>query len=290
MKHLLELMRNSPKATAVIELDYSVLDCNEPFIVMFGAIKGRNVLDLLARDPHRKKLAFLLGNTAPGWKGGEVNLELTGEGSKLCWVEVHSRTTSGRLVHFVEFINVENFHILELAYLHKLRRVQDDELWVLDSDGGVIWRKEAQSDDDIFISHNLIEFIHEDCQSGWRRILANAKKYPGEVHSFQTRAKSDGQMRYVDLCYLADIIVGGRFYMVSRHNMPSGSRLILRLKEAWAINSDDELARRLGTNKAAIRRADAEEAVPPAWLVRTGQLTGFSIDWLLTGQGSKRRI
>ncbi|UQZ90716.1 hypothetical protein C4J81_16495 [Deltaproteobacteria bacterium Smac51] len=117
-----------------------------------------------------------------------------------------------------------------------------------------------------------------------------ARAIPGEAVECRIRASIDGASRIIDICYLAGGIFGGRFYAASRKTTPAGSRIVLRLKEAWGVREDQELAARLGTSQATVSRANQRESVPASWLVKTFEETDFSLDWLLTGQGFKRRI
>ena len=289
MKNLIELLNSVPKAAALINQNHCILDCNSAFIAQIGEAKGQKIGNWLADDPHLDKINKLLPEQKPGWHGAEIMLNLPG-GAALCWCETHSLITDKQLVHFLEIVNVEMFRKLEAAYLHQLRRVVDDNLWILDEDGRLIWVRADNQNFKNFLGRDSRALIFKADQQSWDTVLIEAKTSPGQTKEVQLRAAADASARFIDVCYLAGTLMGGRFYAASRSTSPSGSRIILRLKEAWAVSNDEDLARHLGTKKSAIHRANAAESVPPVWLVKTGQMTGFSLDWLLTGQGDKRRM
>ena len=243
----------------------------------------------MADGPHLDKInKFLLGQK-PGWRGIEIMLNLL-NGPTLCWCETHSLIADRQLVHFLEIVNVDMFRRLEAAYLHQLRRVVDDNLWILDEEGRLIWVRADNQQFKNFLGYESRALIFEADRQLWDSVLIEAKAAPGQTKEVQLRAAADASSRFIDVCYLAGTIMGGRFYAASRSTSPAGARIILRLKEAWSVSRDEDLALHLGTKKSAIHRANATESVPPVWLVKTGQMTGFSLDWLLTGQGDKRRM
>lgn len=288
MNYLIELVKNVPKAAALVGPDEHILDCNSKLRALAGDLRQKAV-GQLAEEPHLARLRKLFSLNKPGWRGDEITLNFSGK-SALCWCEIHSLVIDGQLVHFLEIMDVERFHTLEAAYLHQLRRVMDDNLWVLDEAGDLVWVRTNNQVLQSFLGRDSAALILESDRQLWKRTLSLAQNNPGQTQEVQIRAAADGAGRYIDLCYLDGSPMGGRFYVASRSTVPTGSRIILRLKEAWTVSTDDDLAKQLGTKKSAISRANAEESVPPVWLVKTGQLTGFSLDWLLTGQGEKRRI
>lgn len=289
MKHLVELLKNVPKAAAIVGPDRHILECNDRFAALAGRAKGDKAPDRLADGPHRARMEKLLSNPRPGWRGAEITLKLSGQHT-LCWCESHSLINHDRLLHFLEILDLEQFRTLEAAYLHQLRRVVDDNLWILDDDGALIWMRANGPEFEKLRGRDSRELVLAGDRPLWDATLARGKSNPGRTQEIRLRSALNGGTRFIDLCYLPGSIMGGRFYVASRSDTPSGSRVVLRLKEAWGVSTDTDLARRLGTNKSAVSRANDAESVPPAWLVKTGQATGFSLDWLLTGQGEKRRM
>lgn len=290
MKYLIELLHTLPKAAAIIEVDQQILECNAQFVELFGDGKGCNLVDFLtASGPHRDKLKNLISGTTPGFKGDEIVLRREPR-PMLYWCEIHSTYSGGRLVHVFEVINVENFHVLEISYLQQLRRVSGDNLWVYSDDGTLIWFKIINEGYEKFLGRDGRYLVTEESWPQWDKAMAKARRTPGTVASMVVVSSTDGLTRYVDVCYLPGLIVGGRYYMTSRLANPSGNPVMDRLKDAWATQSDEELAGYLNTTKKDIVKTVNESDVPPDWLIKTGQLTGVSIDWLLTGHGDKRRF
>lgn len=287
-KYVLGLLNSLPRPGAIISTDLIIWELNDKFKAQIGDLKGKHAVDSLTTGRHKERFKSIFSGTQPGWKGAEVLINLA-DHPALCWCENHSFIADGHHRHFLEVVSVEKLQTLEATYLNKLRRVLDDNLFILDDEGMIIWHRSADQGYGNCISSLSAESILEEDRPKWNKALAAAKKKPGQGVEVTVKVKLDGSIRYIDLCYVPGTLMGGRFYMASRRSVPSGSRIIDRLKEAWAVDSDEELARRLGVAKNDIGQATSETNVPPDWLVKTGQLTGFSIDWLLTGYGERRR-
>src|ERR1700751_1405021 len=62
----------------------------------------------------------------------------------------------------------------------------------------------------------------------------------------------------------------------------------MRLREAFKNVSQSEIARQLGLSNSAVTNY-VEGRIPPAeTLIKMADLTGYSIHWLMTGEGSRR--
>lgn len=60
-----------------------------------------------------------------------------------------------------------------------------------------------------------------------------------------------------------------------------------RLREAFGNASNTQIAERLSVSKATITNYMAGKIPPPETLIEISKMTEFSIDWLLTGDGTK---
>lgn len=65
--------------------------------------------------------------------------------------------------------------------------------------------------------------------------------------------------------------------------------IIGRLKEALDVKSDGQLAKYLGITRQNIGAARKRDDVPPGWIYRVAELSGYSMDWLRFGQGPLKR-
>lgn len=286
---LLALLRAVPRPAAIIDRRGAILDINASFRALCGPPRLPDAAAAYSDGAHSERLRRVLGLDRPGWRGAEITLLLHGK-PRLCWCEVHSLTIEGQLLHFLELHDMEQLRALEAAYLNHIRRVADDNLWVLDENGVLLWVRAENEAYGRFIDRLAHEAILPDDWMIWNAAMAEAQAAPGKPAECALRSVLDGRSRYVDLCWLPGGIFGGRFYAASRTTEPLGCKVVRRLKEAWAVRDDKELAVKLGTSGAAVSRANKNETAPAAWLIKTGEQTGFSIDWLLTGQGNKRRI
>ena len=59
--------------------------------------------------------------------------------------------------------------------------------------------------------------------------------------------------------------------------------IIGRLKEALDVKSDGQLAKYLGITRQNIGAARKRDDVPPGWIYRVAELSGYSMDWLRFG-------
>ena len=65
--------------------------------------------------------------------------------------------------------------------------------------------------------------------------------------------------------------------------------VIARLKEALRVKSDGQMANYLGITRQNIGAARKRGDVPPGWINKVAELTGYSMDWLCFGNGPKMR-
>jgi hypothetical protein len=72
-------------------------------------------------------------------------------------------------------------------------------------------------------------------------------------------------------------------------NLSESEEIIGRLKEALSVKSDGQLANRLGISRQNIGAARKRDDVPPGWIHKVAELSGYSMDWLRFGHGPKIR-
>ena len=65
--------------------------------------------------------------------------------------------------------------------------------------------------------------------------------------------------------------------------------IISRLKAALKVKSDGQLATHLGISRQNIGAARKRDDVPPGWIYKVAEISGYSMDWLRFGQGPKVR-
>ncbi len=66
--------------------------------------------------------------------------------------------------------------------------------------------------------------------------------------------------------------------------------VIERLKGALRVKSDGQLANHLGISRQNIGAARKRDDVPPGWIHKVAELSGYSMDWLRFGHGPKIRM
>jgi len=73
-------------------------------------------------------------------------------------------------------------------------------------------------------------------------------------------------------------------------SLSESEEIIDRLKEALNVKSDGQLANHLGISRQNIGAARKRDDVPPGWIHKVAELSGYSMDWLRFGHGSKIRM
>jgi hypothetical protein len=66
--------------------------------------------------------------------------------------------------------------------------------------------------------------------------------------------------------------------------------VITRLKEALRVKSDGQMANYLGISRQNIGASRKRDDVPPGWINKVAELTGYSMDWLCFGNGPRMRV
>lgn len=285
---LTSLMRTLPRAAALVDGAGAITGCNEPFTELFGRDQVKRDVTRLA-PPNQQQAMHALLAMQPGWRGAELPLNTT-EGPGLFWTEVYTlHNCSGDLVRLISLHDVGMMRTMEAAYLHKIRKVADDNLWILDSSTTLLWARTSSPELDAAIGCRAHELVLTEDRAIWDKCIRKARNRPGTPVECAVRSSADGMARTVDVCYLSGGLFGGRFYVASRSTEPTGCRIVRRLKEAWQVRTDKDLADKLETAQSSISLANKSESVPPAWIVHTGTHTGASMDWIAYGQGQKRR-
>lgn len=62
-----------------------------------------------------------------------------------------------------------------------------------------------------------------------------------------------------------------------------------RLMTVFTVDSDSELARKLGVNRQTLGSWRSRQSIPYALCVNVSEAEGVSLDWLLTGEGAMLR-
>lgn len=62
-----------------------------------------------------------------------------------------------------------------------------------------------------------------------------------------------------------------------------------RMKEVTGVKSDTAFAKSLGLNQSSVSGAKERQSIPPTWAIQIAEKYGVSLDWLMFGEGSKKR-
>lgn len=276
------LVKVLPRPAALIDKDYNLLLANQAFDSVFDKLFG----SIINASGITTDIINLFGLTSPGWRSTEISLT-KGNEHKIYWCEVYTLSIPDTYLHLLHMHDMTQVRTLEDAYLHAIKKMPDDNLWICASDTTLLFVPTNSKRLKTFIGKQAKELILIEDWAIWNQAITQAKTKPSNIINVVIRSKIDGLPRMVDLRYLPGELFGGRFYAATRSIEPTGSRIIRRLKEAWMVRTDGALAKALGTAKSAVSKASNQEAVPPSWIIRTGSRTGTSLDWLMWGIGDK---
>ena len=282
---LAQLVYAMPRPAALIAENHSISAANAPFEELFGSLQEVVILDILG---HHGEGRTLIEQVKPGWAGMELPIQtLSGQG--LYWCETYTLYEKKNLVHILSMHSMDQLRTLEAMYLHAIRKVEDDNLWIVDEGGTLLWARTDSEHLKSYLGRKAHELVLTEDRRIFQACMHTAVENAGSPMECAVRSALDGSNRLLDICFLDGGLFGGRFYAASRTTEPRGNRIVRRLKEAWQVFSDRELAEKLDISRSGVSRANAQERVPAEWIVKTGENTGVSLDWLMSGQGAKHR-
>lgn len=73
-------------------------------------------------------------------------------------------------------------------------------------------------------------------------------------------------------------------------SLSESEEIVNRLKEALNVKSDGQLANHLGISRQNIGASRKRDDVPPGWIHKVAEISGYSMDWLRFGHGPKKRM
>ncbi len=194
----------------------------------------------------------------------------------------------------------------ENAFMEELRASETEIVAVMDDQGRILRRFPQTQGPSIFgradiqdayslDMRTILDLLHPEdlplVQQAMQRVLGQQREWQLECRlRDHSSAYSTAAMRLV----FNDVVSGeARMYVVIRDisdqvALRQAGPVIERLKAAAKARTDRELAAFLNVSAAAISNARKNERVPADWLLQTGQRTGHSIDWLVSGLGPAR--
>ena len=277
-----------PRPAALLDSAGAVLGCNEAFAARFGKSEGAYWLQLVGDGGilrEAEKRAITSGRHA----GAEAPLPSADGKLSPMWCDIYPLNCDGAPLRVVVLHSTRYLRNVELMYMHRIRRNTDDNLWLLDDAGRVIWFRvgadNPHNQDDL--GHPALDLVAETDRAVALRAGKEARATPGLiVHMVVHLAKTDNAAE-VDMAYLPAGLYGNRFYVAARKAVPRGNRIVDRMMEAYQVDTYTALADKMHINKSSISRAAQTDSAPADLLVRCHDDTGVSLDWLMTGQGNK---
>lgn len=192
----------------------------------------------------------------------------------------------------------------ENAFMEELRTSDSEVVAVLDDQGRILRRSPQTLTPSIFgrtgtqdaysqDMRTILDLLHPEDLPMVQHAMQRVPREHREEHlecRFRNQASSYSTVA-VRLIFNEAVSGEPRVYAVVRDitdqvALRHASLVIERLKNAAGARTDRDLASFLNVSAAAISNARKNERIPADWLIQTGQRTGRSIDWLVSGLGS----
>lgn len=276
LRRLLDIL---PRPAAIIRQDYTISTHNRHFAEVCD-IRYGTILDALSPAPG---VTRLLSTTETGYQGLEVALH-----GKVFWCETYSVKILGKITHLLTMTDATQQRAFEASHLEMvIRKVNDDNLWIMGEDLQLLYVRADAAALNSYIGRPTAELVAPADRPAWERCIRAARDAPEQTIECSVCAASDGLPRMITIQYLPSGTYGGRYYAATRRDEPHGIRVLRRIKEAYQIRTDAELAHAMGITPSAVSRANTTGKYPDSWVLNTWRATGVSAHWLLTGQGPK---
>ncbi|WP_462325271.1 PAS domain S-box protein [Desulfoplanes sp.] len=193
----------------------------------------------------------------------------------------------------------ENDYLDEIGSTNGAVFVLDTQCRIIRRRGRVLRPGAAPVDSDRYRHLDLkivFEIIHpqdlERAQGFIKRIVQTKTPHQGE---FRVRRTSrEYALMEVRGVYSDAYFPEGRIYVAVRDISHLGDlrrpgQVLERLKQATGTTTNKDLAAFLGVSPTSISNAIKNQKIPADWMMGVGLETGFSVDWLVTGKGGRRR-
>lgn len=287
LEHLVAMF---PRWAALTNEKGTILIRNEGFAERFGRGSG-HWLDLAGDGTGTLRAAETRALEQGNHAGAEAPLPKPGGGMEPVWCDIYPLHCESGAYRVIVLHSTEYLRRAELAYLHSIRRATDDNLWIADADGRVIWMR-VGTDNPLgreALGRHVREMVAPGDRATLLRAAREAAENPGTTAHLYAQPLGADSPSEIDLVYLPSGLYGARYYAAARKAVPRGNRIVERLMEAYQVSNYTALAERMGVGKSTVSRAAHTDSAPAELLLRCHDDTGVSLDWLVTGQGRRER-
>lgn len=283
---LLSLLQKFPAPIILHQQNGKIILANKSFTYLFGTCAdcGENFYTV-AGDARVRGISEQATRT-DSVQGAEIPLTLGGKNYFVQYLAVPMKKN-----HIVSILIDDTLRIESLiAHVRQLRKSAYDHTWILsdNSPPTVVWASIGSEHCQKDLGMVAEKLVFKGDEGKINECLHNAKSSPGKLCSVAVRpAENPDQTIDIDIVYYPTVYLLGHYIASSHVRKPSSSQVIDRLKNAFMVETDTELAEALEIPPSAITRAKKQKMPPLSWLEKAFRIKGVSMDWLLGAKGSK---
>ncbi|WP_421901270.1 helix-turn-helix domain-containing protein [Maridesulfovibrio sp.] len=188
------------------------------------------------------------------------------------------------------FDNLNIRHKLECSLLQNLHTPQHDCFWILNSKLEVTYMHPTpacplQMSASPF---NIYDAFPASEHSMLRQNLTQARLSPYELTpATLTIISPEGNIETeLNTLYAPDPFYNDRYLCALNSGHSTARQIISRLRIAFNVEKDSQLAKKLGVSPPAIAAAKKKNRVPDSWLMNCYRQCRASVQWLDSGRGS----
>ena len=283
---LKSLIEKLPVPTILHKENGEIIYTNDSFKLFFGtcAPSGENIF-LIAADPQVRG-ACEKAIQSESMQGVELPLNLGGSDYLIQYLALPLKENLVASLLINDTLRINSL----IAHVRQLRKSAYDHTWILSNNSipEVIWSNTAQDKPNENLGMTAEELVYVDDVPKIRKCFDQARKTPGKLTSVAVRpAETPDQTIDVDIIYYPNLYFYGHFVASSHARHPGSNAILSRLKNAFMVETDSELAEVLDVPPSAITRAKKQKMPPFSWLEKAFSTKGVSMDWLLGVRGSK---
>lgn len=286
-----DIVRLTPQPALLRMLDGEILSANElmheALHLQPGELRGQNIFDLLPRhaaDRHRASDEQQIASAQV--VSMEWSMDLDGESIRVYTFKYPVLDKSGRVVAILALSSrIEGRRKLEQVWLQRISRSVADDLWILDSELAVLDCSlcAEPSESRARRGRHFLDLLGGDGGQVFRDAVSRAELTPGEP-VFVEGLELDGEPSEMDVAWLPDAFYGIRVYAASRPLRPHHAGLMDRLREAYHVDTDADLARAMDVSAGAVAQWRRSGSVPCERLMQCYGDNRVHVHWLLTGR------
>ena len=284
---LKSLLEKLPVPTILHRDNGEILLTNASFKKFFGVIanpESKNFFVLTADT--RVQSTCEKAITTKGMQGIELPITLNDKSYLVQYLALPLKDNFIASLIINDTLRIESL----IAHVRQLRKSAYDHTWIISNcpEPKIIWSNTPHGDAQNNLGMIVEQLVHPEDVSKITECLNKAQKNPGKLTSIAVRPiETPEQTIDLDVIFYPNLYFYGHFIASSHVRRPGSNVVIDRLKSAFMVESDTELAEALNVPPSAITRAKKQKMPPLAWLEKAFNSKGVSMDWLLGARTTK---